>query len=100
VFIRLLLTLPKLFRRDENEDAKNASVTSLDFDDQGELLLTSDTDETMMLYNVKDGRHLKKLNSKKYGVKLAKFTHSSSSVIYASTKVDSTLSDGLAQRLY
>lgn len=48
--------------------------------------MTSESDETIQIYNVKEGRHDKSLLSKKYGVKLAKFTHTSSSIIYASTK--------------
>ena len=61
-------------------------MLSLDFDDPGELLMTSESDETIQIYNVKEGTHSKTLLSKKYGVKLAKFTHTSSSIIYASTK--------------
>lgn len=48
--------------------------------------MTSASDETIQIYNVKEARHDKSLLSKKYGVKLAKFTHTSSSIIYASTK--------------
>lgn len=48
--------------------------------------MTSESDETIQIYNVKEGRHDKTLLSKKYGVKLARFTHASSSIIYASTK--------------
>lgn len=48
--------------------------------------MTSESDETIQIYNVREGRHDKTLLSKKYGVKLAKFTHASSSIIYASTK--------------
>lgn len=51
--------------------------------------MTSASDETIQIYNVRDGRHDKSLLSKKYGVKLAKFTHTSSSIIYASTKQNS-----------
>lgn len=51
--------------------------------------MTSESDETIQIYNVKEGSHYKSLLSKKYGVKLAKFTHSSSSIIYASTKQNS-----------
>lgn len=61
-------------------------MLSLDFDDPGELLMTSESDETIQIYSVKEGIHKKNLLSKKYGVKLAKFTHTSSSIIYASTK--------------
>jgi COMPASS component SWD2 len=64
-------------------------VLSLDFDDKGELLMTSETDESIQLYNVLDGTFNKSLFSKKYGVKHAKFTHKSTSIIYASTKENS-----------
>lgn len=77
----------KLFRRDDVKDTRSKpSVLSIDFDDPGELCITSESDETLMIYNVKEGRHDKKLLSQKYGVKLAKFTHHSSSILYASTK--------------
>ena len=48
--------------------------------------MTSSSDETIQIYNVREGRHEKSLLSKKYGARLAKFTHTSSSIIYASTK--------------
>ncbi|MDI1489325.1 MAG: hypothetical protein OHK93_008603 [Ramalina farinacea] len=65
-----------------------ASVTSLDFDDSGEFVLAACDDDSIQLYNAKEGRHVKELLSQKYGVHLARFTHHSSSIIYASTKVD------------
>ncbi|KAK3380374.1 WD40-repeat-containing domain protein [Lasiosphaeria ovina] len=77
----------KLFHRDDVKEGKpQPHILSIDFDDPGELCMTSESDETIQIYNVKDGRHDKSLMSKKYGVKLAKFTHTSSSIIYASTK--------------
>ncbi|KAK4242464.1 WD40-repeat-containing domain protein [Achaetomium macrosporum] len=77
----------KLFQRDDIKEGKpQPYILSIDFDDPGELCMTSESDETIQIYNVKDGRHDKSLLSKKYGVKLAKFTHTSSSIIYASTK--------------
>lgn len=84
----------KLFRREDikDKDAKpKPSVLSIDFDDPGELCMTAESDETIMIYNVKEGRHDKKLLSQKYGAKLAKFTHASSSIIYASTKQNGKL---------
>lgn len=65
--------------------------TSLDFDDRGEMCVTSSDDETIHLFNVKTGKHAKTLNSKKYGVDLVRFTHKSSAVLYASTKTDDTI---------
>jgi COMPASS component SWD2 len=66
-------------------------VTSLDFDDTGELCLAARDDETVHIYNCKDGKHTKELKSQKYGVDIAKFTHHSQSIIYASTKIDDTI---------
>ncbi|BGO96079.1 hypothetical protein NBRC10512_007189 [Rhodotorula toruloides] len=75
--------LSKVFKS-HNEQGK--SYTSLSFDDRGEMLITSGEDETMQLFDVRTGKHKKQLYSKKYGVHLARFTHKSSTVIYASTK--------------
>ncbi|KAI5460020.1 histone H3 methyltransferase complex and RNA cleavage factor II complex, subunit SWD2 [Mariannaea sp. PMI_226] len=77
----------KLFRREDIKEGRpQPYILSLDYDDEGQLLMTSSSDETLQIYNVKEGRYDKTLLSKKYGVKLAKFTHTSSSIIYASTK--------------
>jgi COMPASS component SWD2 len=65
-----------------------AHYTSVDFDDTGEFLLLSRSDDTIQLFNTKAGAHAKELKSQKYGSALAKFTHNSTSIIYASTKVD------------
>lgn len=64
------------------------SVTSLDFDDTGELAIVARDDETIQIYNCKEGKHAKELKSQKYGVHLARFSHHAQSVIFASTKVD------------
>lgn len=45
-------------------------------------------DDTIKIYSVKTGSWQKTVLSKKYGVKCAKFMHSSSCLLYASTKVD------------
>ncbi|KAI1393426.1 WD domain-containing protein [Hypoxylon trugodes] len=77
----------KLFKREDIKDGRpQPYILSLDYDDPGELLMTSESDETIQIYKVREGRHDKQLLSKKYGVKFAKFTHNSSSIIYASTK--------------
>jgi COMPASS component SWD2 len=65
-----------------------SSYTSIDFDDGGEFLLLSRSDDTIQLYNTKAGAHAKELKSQKYGSAFARFTHHSTSIIYASTKID------------
>lgn len=85
--------LLQLLRREDIKDPRQPPrVLSIDYNDDGELLMTSASDETIQIYNVREGKHEKSLVSKKYGVKLAKFTHTSSSIIYASTKQNSTMS--------
>ncbi|KAF1829115.1 WD repeat-containing protein 82 [Decorospora gaudefroyi] len=66
-------------------------VTSLDFDDSGELAIVARDDDTLQIYNCKEGKHAKELKSHKYGVHLARFSHHAQSIIYASTKVDDTI---------
>lgn len=65
---------------------KPFSVTSLDFDDSGELCLVAQDDDILQIYNCKEGKHAKELKSQKYGVDLARFTHGSNTILYASTK--------------
>lgn len=48
-------------------------------------------DDTLQIYNCKEGKHAKELKSQKYGVHLARFSHHAQSIIYASTKVDDTI---------
>lgn len=69
-------------------------MTSLDFDDQGDFLVAAGEDETIQVFDVKEGKSTKSVPSKKYGVHLARFTHHSRQVLYASTKVDGRLNTG------
>ncbi|KAE8131788.1 WD40-repeat-containing domain protein [Aspergillus pseudotamarii] len=66
-------------------------VTSLDFDDQGDYLVSSGDDETIQIFDIKEGKTTKSVPSKKYGAHLARFTHHSRQVLHASTKVDDSL---------
>ncbi|KAF9158863.1 member of Set1p complex, histone methyl transferase [Actinomortierella ambigua] len=66
-------------------------ITSLDFDDSGTKCITSAEDESLHVYDCTAGKLHKTLFSKKYGVHLARFTHRSTNVVYASTKEDDTL---------
>ncbi|KAF4123276.1 COMPASS component SWD2 [Geosmithia morbida] len=58
----------KLFRRDDiKDDRAQPHVQSIDYNDDGDLVMTAASDETIQIYNVKEGRHEKSLLSKKYG---------------------------------
>ncbi|VEU23896.1 DEKNAAC105206 [Brettanomyces naardenensis] len=62
-------------------------ITSISYDIAGQYLLSSGTDETLQLYDVPKGRHLKSIYSKKYGCHLAIFSNTShSKCLFASTK--------------
>ncbi|OJJ50984.1 hypothetical protein ASPZODRAFT_148361 [Penicilliopsis zonata CBS 506.65] len=76
--------------RTSKQDAPNY-VTSLDFDDQGEFLVAAGDDETIQVFDIKEGKSTKSVPSKKYGVHLARFTHHSRQILHASTKVDDSL---------
>ncbi|KZO96628.1 WD40 repeat-like protein [Calocera viscosa TUFC12733] len=66
-------------------------ITSLSFDNTGEFLVTAAEDEAFKLYNCRQGKLVKPLYSKKYGVDLATFTHKNSNILHASTKEDNTV---------
>jgi COMPASS component SWD2 len=72
-------------------DEPDTYITSLDFDDTGELVILCRTDDTMHIYNVKEGKYAKPIYSQKYGCHLARFTHHSQSIVHASTKGDGML---------
>lgn len=63
-------------------------MTSLDFDDQGDFVVSSATDDMIEIYDVKEGKRKQGVPSKKYGVHLARFAHHQRQVIHASTKLD------------
>ncbi len=50
--------------------------------------MTSESDNTMQLYDVKEGRHRKSLLSQKYGAANAIFSHAAGCIIYSSTKIN------------
>ncbi|OAT12942.1 WD repeat protein [Blastomyces gilchristii SLH14081] len=81
----------KSFRGTPKPDGLPSNVTSLDFDDQGDYLVASGDDETLQVFDIKEGKLTKTVPSKKYGVHLAKFTHHSRQILHASTKVDDSL---------
>ena len=90
----------KLFRREHSEAAGgkpsgSTSVTSLDFDNEGGLLLTSESDSSMQVYNIKEGKHHKTLLSQKYGCMHALFAHAPGTIIHSSTKINRKLYSNL-----
>ncbi|GFR33543.1 WD repeat-containing protein 82 [Trichonephila clavipes] len=75
----------KVFR--ENTDR----INSIDFSQNGETLISSSDDESIVIYDCERGTHKRTLQSKKYGVDLIRYTHAPNTAIHSSTKVDDTL---------
>ncbi|CAF0917411.1 unnamed protein product [Didymodactylos carnosus] len=67
-----------------NKDRINAMNFSLD----GETLISSSDDDSIVVYDCKEGDTKKTLYSKKYGVDLIHFIHGTEQVLHSSTKVD------------
>ena len=74
-------TVAKVFR--ENNDR----VNSLSYSANGELLISSSDDDSIVVYDCTSGVQKNTQNSKKYGCDLVKYTHAANAVIHASTKV-------------
>ncbi|KAI8642314.1 hypothetical protein BD408DRAFT_416600 [Parasitella parasitica] len=66
-------------------------ISSISFNDTGDYCVTAGEDDSLNLYNCKEGTVSSTLYSKKYGVTLARFTHHKNNLIYASTKENDTL---------
>lgn len=64
---------------------QQASITSLDFNDAGQFLISAGVDRSIQLYDVHKGVHVKLIQSQKYGAHLARFTHADFACLYAST---------------
>ncbi|KAK3699917.1 hypothetical protein QZH41_016575 [Actinostola sp. cb2023] len=75
----------KVFR--ENSDY----VNHMSFNSNGESLITSSNDDSIVIYDTVDGKPKKTIYSKKYGVSNIQFTHAPNTVIHTSTKVDDTI---------
>ncbi|KAM3087318.1 hypothetical protein ACMFMG_001416 [Clarireedia jacksonii] len=63
-------------------------IQSINFNDSGSQLITSETDNTMQIYDVIEGKHAKMNLSAKYGCNHAMFGHAEHCIIHSSTKKD------------
>ncbi|RDD47183.1 WD repeat-containing protein 82 [Trichoplax sp. H2] len=79
------LRVAKIFR--ENNDKINAA----DFSKNGELLICSSQDDSIVIYDCLKGTTKRTIYSKKYGVDHIQFTHAPNTVIHSSSKVDDTI---------
>src|SRR5690606_7563652 len=77
--------IAKMFK--ENSD----KINSIDFSTNGETLITSPDDDSIVIYDCEKGLQKKTLKSKKYGVDLVHYTHAVNTAIHSSNKVDDTI---------
>lgn len=75
----------KVFR--ENTDRVNC----IDFSANGEHMIASSKDDSIVIYCCQEGRPKRTLYSKKYGCDLLQYTHAPNTIIYSSNKVDDTI---------
>ncbi|CAJ0919120.1 unnamed protein product, partial [Mesorhabditis belari] len=66
-------------------------INSIDFTADGQTMITSSDDDSIVMYNCNLGTKTRAVNSKKYGVDLIRFTHNHNTGIHCSTKVDDTI---------
>ena len=88
-------TTLKQFRPAMSIKENTHRINSLEFSKTGETLITSSDDETMVIYDCRQGRKEHKQKSGKYGIDLVRFTNEANNVIHASTKVNSKSNDNI-----
>jgi COMPASS component SWD2 len=76
----------KIFKRDkiDGREPDRTRILSLDYSDKGDCLVTTEDDDSLQFYNVESGKQTKSTNSKKYGARLARFTHATNGILHAS----------------
>merc|ERR1711862_723303 len=79
------LRVAKVFRENTN------TINNIDFSTNGEMLISSSDDDSIVIYDCQNGTPKRTLNSKKYGVDLIHFTHAPNTAVHSSTKVDDTI---------
>jgi len=70
---------------------ENIKINNIDFSANGETLITSSDDDSIVIYDCEKGTQRRTLNSKKYGVDLIHYTHAANTAIHSSNKVDDTI---------
>lgn len=80
-----LFTEAKLFPKNSNQ------INSIDFSKDGNTLISSSEDDSMVIYNCENGNLMQTINSKKYGVDLIQYTHDPDTAIHSSNKENDTI---------
>lgn len=89
--MKLTEQVVKSFRAAKCYKENTQRINSVDFSVQGDTLISSSDDESIVIYDCQTGTPKRSLNSKKYGVDLIHYTHASNTAIHSSTKIDDTI---------
>ena len=73
------------------KDNDGGRVNSIHFSWNGLNLITSSEEDQIVIYDCERGDQKRLVNSQKYGVDLARFTHAHNAAIHASTKRDDAI---------
>jgi len=79
------------FRVAKEFSENNDKINSIDFSQDGTNLISSSSDDAIIIYDCEKGSIKKTLQSKKYGVGLIRHTHVANTAIHTSTKIDDTI---------
>uniref|UniRef100_A0A8C5I4D3 Twinfilin n=1 Tax=Gouania willdenowi TaxID=441366 RepID=A0A8C5I4D3_GOUWI len=80
------------FRAARTYSANTEKINCVDYSPNGEHAISSSDDDSIVLYDIREGTPCNTLYSKKYGVGLIRYTHGDShTVIYSSNKLDDTI---------
>lgn len=69
----------------------SSKINAINFSTNGGLLISSDQDDQIVLYDCDIGKQKYTINSRKYGVDLIHFTPDAKNVVHSSTKVDDAI---------
>ncbi|OQV21282.1 WD repeat-containing protein 82 [Hypsibius exemplaris] len=69
----------------------SGDVNHADFSTQGEFLLTSASDDSIVIYDCLKGSSNRVINCKKYGVENIIYTHSSNAALHSSSRTDDSI---------
>ncbi|CDQ78849.1 unnamed protein product [Oncorhynchus mykiss] len=70
---------------------KIQTINCFDFSSNGETIISSSDDDSLVLYDCQEGKPKRTLYSKKYGVDLIRYTHAANTVVYSFNKIDDTI---------
>eukprot|EP00040_Diaphanoeca_grandis_P040041 m.261047 g.261047 ORF g.261047 m.261047 type:complete len:312 (-) comp41172_c0_seq1:53-988(-) len=73
------------------EEQNTGVIHSIDYSDDGKMMVTSSVDDSINLYDCVEGTHTRTLHSKKYGAGLIRFTHGGQTVLHSSLKENDTI---------